>query len=181
MLNDDRSVWTDPDTGVEYELDHFLAFRTTYEIKFSDGTRDVEALVSFSNHCHTRSMEDGDDERYIVDRQRRRDGIEDIRIFCHRRWGFSVDLRDKIRDLLYKQCFMGGSQEILYRQEEVQRPGEHAGWYICMRLDYKEYDDPPFQIWVRSVHWRPNRPYGIRGGPKKFCILLKQYLERKNP
>lgn len=179
MLNDDRSVWTDPDTGVDYELDHFLSYRTPYEIRFNGEETEVEALVSFSNHCFTRTMKDGDDERYIVDRQTLKDGTEDIRIFCHRRWNFSLGLRDMISNLLYKQCFQGKSHDILYRQEHMPRPGDHAGWYICMRLDYKEYDDPPFQIWVRSVHWRPNRPNDIKGAPKKFFMLVKQYLERK--
>jgi len=179
MLDPERWTWTDPDTDAEYALDHFRSYRTAYEIKFSEETQEVGAWVHFSNHCYTRSMKEGDDQRYIVDRQRLRDGTEDVRVFCHDRWRFSRDLRAMIGDLLYKVCFSGSGRDILYRQEGSRFSGDHAGWYICMRLDYREEDDPPFQIWVRSVHWRPNRPHGIRGAPRKFCVLVKRYLERK--
>lgn len=179
MLNDDRSTWTDPDTEVNYDLDHFLSFTTAYEIRFPNETREVETLISFSNHCYTRSWREGDDERYIVDRQTLKNGNEDIRVFCSERWAFSVNLREIIEELLYKTCLMGGNQEILYRQEDAPRPGDHSGWYICMRLAYRPDEDIPFQIWVRSVHHRDNRPEDVRGGPTKFCILAKRYLEKR--
>jgi len=180
MLDTDRATWTDPETGEEYDLSHFLTFETAYEIKFRDGTEDeIQTLVRFSNHCYTRSMKEGDDERHIVDRQPRRGGIEDIRVFCPYRWEFSLKLRAILETLLFKQCLTGSNQEILYRQEDASPPGDQAGWYICMRLDYKEDRDPSLEISVRSVHWRPNRPEDTRGGPKRFCILLRQYLERR--
>lgn len=163
--------WVDPDTGIEYDLLHMESFETQFEVKLSksDPVTTVNAKIVFSNHCFSRTRTDDDADRHVIAVEKYEE-----RVFCANRWEFSKRLPDIIRELGYKGCLQGGSKEILYRQEDRSNPRDHDGWYICMRLDFKA----GLEIWIRSTHWRPNRPIDIRShGETRFCILLSGYLK----
>lgn len=172
--------WTDENTNIVYDLQHMKSFSTDFEIKFNKEIHEiVRADIIFSNHCWTRKRLPGDLDNQVVDRYSLRDGTVEERVFCVDRWEFSKSLPEIINALNYKLCLVGGSREILYRQESSS-VGSHAGWYICIRLDFKRNHATPLQLWVRSAHYRSNRPEDIRRhGGAKFCILLKDYLNSK--
>lgn len=180
MRDDGDYQWIDKNTGIVYDLQHMKSFFTNFEVKFNRENFDtVVAEVFFSNHCWTRKRLPEDLDNQVVDSRILKDGSIEERIFCVERWEFSKNLPNIINNLNYKVCLLGGKKEILYRQE-CSAVGSHAGWYICIRLDYKRHLANPLQIWVRSAHYRPNRPEDIRRhGGVKFCILLKDYLNSK--
>lgn len=181
MHDKENCKWIDQDTGKEYELQHMKSFTTQFEVILTKDKQKqtIKARVSFSNHCFSKKREEGDNQNQVIDSQRKRDGTFEERVFCPERWEFSKTLPVIIKDLTYKSCLEGGSKEIIYRQEG-QKPQDHAGWYICMRLDFKKDKDPPVEIWVRSAHWRSNRPVDIRShGVRRFCVFLSGYLKSK--
>lgn len=174
MYDKENWRWIDPDSQIEYDLRHMQSFDVEYEVKLSksDPLTKVNAKVSFSNHCFSRSKKPDDADRHVI-------SIEPFeeRVFCPERWAFSKGLPDIIRDLTYKGCLQGGKKEIIYRQEDRTCPGSHEGWYICLKLDYKK----GLEVWVRSAHWRPNRPIDIRSnGETRFCMLLSGYLKARH-
>lgn len=171
-------TWVNPKTGEEYELSHLKGFQTSFEVKLGENIENVDVRVEFANHCYTKKQEEGEKEP-IVCIEKRRDGTKEERVFCPKRWEFSKLLPDIITGLNYKTCLQGNSHEIVYRQEKSNNLGGHDGWYICMKLDYKSNRTPSLELWVRSAHFRPNRPNDVRGGLTKFCILLSKYLKSK--
>lgn len=174
--------WVDPKTKSTYDLRHMQGFITPFEVKLSKSApiTSINAKISFSNHCFSRTRTDDNENNQVISQETKRDGTIEERVFCTSRWEFSKKLPSIIKDLAYKNCLEGGSREILYRQEDHSNPGQHDGWYICMRLDYKRNRNPQLEIWVRSAHWRPNRPVDIRShGGKRFCMLLSEYLKSK--
>jgi hypothetical protein len=165
--------WIDPDSEMEYDLRHMESFTTPFEVKLYKGDPGsfVNARIIFSNHCYSRTRRDSDADRHVISIEQYEE-----RVFCVDRWRFSQKLPAIIKDLTYKACLQGGSKEILYRQEDRSAPGQHDGWYICMRFAFKS----GLEIWVRSAHKRANRPNDIRGrGEKRFCMLLSEYLKGK--
>jgi hypothetical protein len=180
MRDQENWTWTDPETGKVYSLDHLGDYLTNFEILVGDKLYQLETRVSFSNHCYTRSMsEDDDDQRQIVDVQHKRGGTVDRRVFCEKRWEFSLRLKDIISDIHDKMCFQGNRGSLIYRQEDKPSQQSHEGWYLCLDLEYTPGKKPELTIWVRSVHHRRNRPHNIRSKPNRFKILAKRFLESK--
>lgn len=179
MLDQENWTWTDPESEEVYSLGHLEDYLTNFEILVGDELRQLETRVVFSNHCYTRSMSDDDDPRQIVDEQHKRDGTVDTRVFCEKRWEFSLRLQDIISEIDDKLCFQGNRGSLIYRQEDKPNLQSHEGWYLCLDLEYKPGSDPELTIWVRSVHYRTNRPANIRPKPNKFKILAKRFLESK--
>jgi len=179
-FNNDKTTWTDPDTNTAYALSAFSSFVTTYEIKPDKEAEpfSVPVRVIFSNHCYSRERKD-EPANQIIDTQHRRDGTIEERVFCKLRWDFCQALPMIIENLGLQKC-LAGDREIIYRQEQKSGVVAHDGWYICMRLDYRKKKDPAFELWVRSVHWRQNRPVDIRNhGGQKFRQLLSQFAKKK--
>ena len=180
-FNQDKTTWTDPDTGTAYKLTVFKSFVTTYEIKPDKGSDpfSVSVRVEFSNHCYSRERK-GEPANQVIDTQHRRDDTTEQRVFCPDRWRFCQGLPGIIENLGLQKCLEGGGRDIIYRQEQRSQVAAHDGWYICMRLDYRENRNPAFELWVRSVHWRRNRPVDIRNhGGQKFRQLLSQFAKKK--
>lgn len=181
MYDRENFQWIDPSTSEIYRLDHMESFVTPFEVKLSKELpkESVDVRVYFSNHCFSRTKTDEDQNDTILDTVRKRNGVMEHRVFCPQRWEFSKRLPGIIKDLDYKLCLEGGNKEILYRQED-NKPGSHAGWYICMKLDFKKDNPTQLELWIRSAHWRPNRPAGIRRhGGTRFNMLLSNYLKSK--
>lgn len=179
-FNNDKTTWTDPDTKTPYSLSVFRSFETTYEIKPDKNgeTFSVRVRVNFSNHCYSRERKD-ESANQIIDRQHRKDGTIEERVFCQSRWDFCQNLPEIIENLGLQRCFEG-DRDIIYRQERRSQVGAHDGWYICMRLEYRKKKNPAFELWVRSVHQRSNRPVNIRNhGGQKFRQLLSKFAKKK--
>lgn len=160
-------------TGKIYSVEHLRPFPVTYSIKIKDEHKDISLQVLFSNHCYTRSRKKADLDEDVLFSEPRRNSVDE-RVFCEERWRFSQELPAIIRALHNKLCFSGKSKELFYRQEKPTRPGEHAGWYICAKLGYSQKHQN-HTLSIRSVHWRTNRPIDIRGGSKRFYVLLAKY------
>ena len=179
-FNNEKTTWMDPDPNTAYALSAFNSFVTTYEIKpDKEGEPfSVPVRVIFSNHCYSRERKE-EQANQIIDTQHRRDGTTEERVFCQKRWKFCQDLPMIIENLGLQKCF-SGDRDIIYRQEQKSGVAAQDGWYICMRLDYREKKGPAFELWVRSVHWRRNRPVDIRNhGGQKFRQLLSQFAKKK--
>ena len=181
MLDQENWTWTDPETEEVYSLDHLEDYLTDFEILVGDELWQLETRVVFSNHCYTRSMSEGDDPQLIVDKQPKKDGSIDTRVFCEKRWEFSLRLKEIIGEIHNKLCFQGNRGSVIYRQEDKPGLQSHEGWYICLDLEYTPGDDPELTMWVRSVHYRRNRPDNIRPKPNRFKILAKRFLESRIP
>lgn len=180
-FNNEKTVWVDPDTGTAYDLEAFKSFVTTYEIKPNKQAEpfSVSVRIRFSNHAYSRTRKD-EEANQVIDTQQRRDGTTEQRVFCQDRWAFCQGLTGVIENLGLHKCLEGGGQDIIYRQEQASQIAAHDGWYICMRLDYRENRKPAFELWIRSVHWRRNRPVDIRNhGGQKFRHLLSQFAKKK--
>jgi hypothetical protein len=180
-FNNDKTIWIDPDTGTAYDLAAFKSFVTAYEIKPDKQAEafSVSVRVGFSNHTYSRARKD-EEANQIIDTQHRKDGTTEQRVFCQDRWAFCQDIQSIIENLGLQRCLEGNSKNIIYRQEQASQVAAHDGWYICMRLDYRENRKPAFELWIRSVHWRGNRPVDIRShGGQKFRNLLSQFAKKK--
>lgn len=77
MFDGERTIWIDPFSGGEYPLDHLDSFITSFEIKFSpeESVTPVYARVNFSYHCYTRTKTEEDDDKYIVGKDKKREGM----------------------------------------------------------------------------------------------------------
>jgi len=178
--------WTDPATGKEYCLKHLRNTVNTYQVMLDKGKPliDVPVQVYYSNHCYSRGREPGDPDDWVLPGARKlRDGRLDERVFCPDRWDFSLALPAIICNLADKGCYQGDHQEILYRLEGANPRDREQGWYICIRLSFRENNTPNVALNVRSVHWRPNKPFDIgRGhGTQRFYALLAKLLKRHGP
>ncbi|MEW8009252.1 MAG: hypothetical protein G8D88_17665 [gamma proteobacterium symbiont of Ctena orbiculata] len=169
----DKTV-TDTATGESYSLEHLKPFQVTYSIKVNGEPKDVTLHVHFSKHCYTRSRKEGDPDNAVLYREEKRRGDIDERVFCKARWEFSKSLPTVIRELHSKSCYPGGSKEMFYRHEGAPMSNPHHGWYICTRLGVNQ-KHKNLTMSVRSAHWRTNKPFGIRGGTKRFYALLAQF------
>jgi len=179
MYDQKNWKWTNPDTQEEYDLKHMQGFMHEFEVMLAkDGDKTiVKARVNFSNHCFSATAKEGDDPRWVISKEKKKGDICEERVFCPIRWEFSKRLPGILQELAYKNCLEGGSGEILYRQEDASSQGQHDGWYICIRMSYRKGQ---LELWVRSAHWRPNRPADIRShGARRFCVLLSNYLKSK--
>lgn len=172
-----RSI-RDPVSGAVYSLAHLVPFPITFLLRVGDGSVEVEMFVRFSRHCYTRSRKDGDPGEAVVFREKKRHGQVDERVFCKTRWEFSKSLPDIIRGLHDKQCFPGNSKELIYRQEGAPYPGDHGGWYVCLRLGVDNRREN-FTLSVRSAHLRSNRPLEIRGPGRRFYALLARFYDQE--
>lgn len=174
------NCWVVPNTGEMYQLDHLKPCNIKFQIKLGEKIELVDARVIFSNHCYTKKREKDNNDLIDIE-EKKKDGTTEQRVFCIKRWNFSKGLPEIIKNLNYKVCLQGGNKEIIYRLE-TSKPGQHyEGWYICIKLDYKPSKETKLELWVRSVHYRTNRPNDIRGSATKFCILLTNYLKSKKP
>lgn len=164
-------------TGNAYSLEHLAPFAVTYQILVEGEPVDVTLHVHFPNHCYTRSRHDSDpDEAVLIPEPD--DRSDEERVFCINRWNFSQKLPDIIKNLHSKGCFPGGSKEIFYRQEDPPRAGHVAGWYLVFRLGVSN-THKNLTMSVRSVHYRYNKPYDIRGGSRRFYIILQQFYQQE--
>lgn len=175
------SHWVDPETDLRYPLDAFDHFTTQFAIKRApDRDPDlVDVFVRVSNHCYTRKRAE-EPPNQIVDRQLHRSGEVEERVFCVDRWQFGQCLPTLIEELAQKRCLQGDSLEVFYRHEKPPAPHDLSGWYVCLRLNYRRNQAIPVELNVRSIHWRPNRPQGVRRQPPiRFDKLLARFLNAK--
>ncbi|KAA8976137.1 hypothetical protein [Halospina sp. K52047b] len=173
--------WDDPVTGLRYSLEAFDHFETCFWIKRDKASepQPVDVFVRVSNHCYTRKRKDEPSEA-IMDTQRHRSGTVEERVFCPDRWQFGQGLPTIINSLADKRCWEGDALEVFYRHEGAPAPQSPEGWYLCFRLDYRRNKSIPVQLTIRSIHWRPNQPQGVRRHPPiPFKKLLARFLNRK--
>lgn len=168
----------DPVTGKTYSLKHLRPFSVVFQVKTKEGLKDIEFFVLFSSHCYTRSRKNGDSDKSVIFREKKRHGHVDERVFCKNRWEFSKSLPKIIQTLHDKHCLPGGGKELLYRQEKKSQPGSYDGWYICIRLGVSHHYRN-LTLSVRSAHWRPNRPFDIRGPSRRFYALLARFYQEE--
>jgi len=173
-------VYKDPKTAKEYSLEHLIPFEAAYPIRTSDGEVIVSLQVHFTCHCYTRSKETYDPiDINVIKVERKRNGTIDERVFCRERWAFSKRLPGIIEGFHSTLCLPGSSKALFYRPEDKPHPGSHEGWYICAKLGHRPMDKT-LTLSIRSVHHRINQPDGVRGGSKRFYVLLSQfYREQK--
>jgi hypothetical protein len=170
------NTWVNRDTGEEYELSHLKGFQTSFKVKLDgNNIENVDVRVEFSNHCYTEEQKEGGKEEVVCTEMTKYGLVE--RVFCPKRWEFSKRLPDIIRGLNYNPCLQGDSHKIVYRHEKSNNRRGNDGWYICIKLDYKSNRTPSPELWVRSTHFRYNRPIDSRGGLTWFCVLLAKYLK----
>jgi len=165
-------------TGETYSLDHLKSFPVTYGIKVDGNPVDVTVYIHFSEHCYTRSRKDGDPDEAVLIREKKKNGDVDERVFAKSRWEFSKSLPDILKALHGQWCFMGNNKEMFYRQEGKILSNSHGGWYICARFGIS-HKHQNLTINIRSVHYRENRPHGIRREAKRFFVLLARYYSEK--
>lgn len=174
---EENKEWVDPESNQVYDLSHTEPAIFTYQVKLSKESEliDVPVKVYFSLHCYSREAKDGEPVHF---QEERRHGRIENRIFCLERWEFSKKLPGIISGLQSKGCLVGGSHEVLYRLEDANPRNKDSGWYICMRLSYRSSRKPEVELSIRSVHYRNNRPYDIRGGHQRFYVLLAKLLKK---
>lgn len=173
-----RKFVKDALTGEVHSIQHLSPRIINYSIKVDGKTENVPVRVDFSEHCYTRSRKEGDPEEAVILSEPRKDKTTDERVFCLDRWNFSLQLPTILEELRDRMCFVGNSSEVFYRQEDAPAPGDRAGWYICMRFDYRAKWNE-MRISVRSCHWRTNRPIEVRGPNKRFYMIFAAYYKKK--
>ncbi|WP_226668995.1 hypothetical protein [Microbulbifer aggregans] len=173
--------WICPDTGTEYDLSHMADMTLSFNVMLKKGEEPVSfpCRVEFHNHCYTRGRKEGDTDEQVFIAEKRRGGEIEERVFCPERWDYSLRLPEILRNIVFKDCLQGDRKEILFRQEDRPDASSLKGWYLCMRFDYRKDLDPKLILRINSCHWRPNRPDGVRGGPKRFLMLLAQFLRKR--
>ncbi len=173
-------MYIDPETQESFDLSHLNSFQTQFEVLINKEKLMIDTKIIFSNHCYTKKQETIGNQT-IIFKEKRKGGAVENRVFCRQRWEFSKLLPEIIKELGYKICLQGNDHSLFYRHEKKgdSLMSLYEGWYICMKWDYKVNCNPSLEIWVRSVHFRTNRPHDVRGSPTKFCILLSRYLKSK--
>lgn len=168
--------WTCPTTGTVYCLNHLAPVVCQFSVKMKDDAPpvNVPVRVFFSSHCYSKAAKGNDPIHFT---ENRRNGVEE-RTFCTSRWEFSKRLPSIVKGIEIKRCLRGSEKSVLYRLEDSTLKNRNEGWYICMRLSFKEGKDIPVELSIRSVHYRTNPPHGVRREPPKpFRILLRKFLE----
>jgi hypothetical protein len=166
-------------TGKSYDLAHLAPSVVPFHLLIEGEQVTVDLHVFYSNHCYTRSRVEGDPDDAVLFRELNKDGEWDERVFCPKRYAFSLQLPQVVAQLNQSMCYRGGQSQIFYRFKS----GPNAktpmhGWYICGRLD-ANVKHQQLRMNIRSVHYRTNEPNDVRDKRRFFQILLPFYLAQK--
>lgn len=164
-------------SGNKYSIAHLKPLNVIFDIRCAGEPISVDLYVIFSNHCYTGSRKDHHTDEDVLFREKRQYGVDE-RVFDLERWEFSKRLPGIIKDLHSRLCLQGGSRELFYRQEERPSPSSYEGWYLCIRLS-ADNTNRRLVLSVRSAHYRRNRPFDVRGAPKRFYAVLAQFYRQE--
>ncbi|MEJ1343594.1 MAG: hypothetical protein RPU35_16990 [Candidatus Sedimenticola sp. (ex Thyasira tokunagai)] len=164
-------------TKKNYDLEHLHRLHTSFTIRLEEVDIKVPMVAMFSNHCYTASRKEGQPNEAVLYEEQRHNGEIDERVFCLPRWKSSRHLPQTINELHNKRCLLGNGA-VFYRQEGVPSRNNHAGWYICACLGVSN-SHKNLTLNVRSLHWRENRPSGLRGHPRPFFAILTDYYRKQ--
>jgi hypothetical protein len=166
-------------TGEDHDIAHLRPEIMSFHLMVDGRGLEVPLHVYYSNHCFTRSRVEGDPDAAVLFRETSRQGRVDERVFCPKRYRFSLGLPDLVSSLGQAMCFRGGSGEIFYRvrTDPTARQRTH-GWYVCGRLDASA-KHRELRLNIRSVHYRTNEPSDVRGQARFFQILQPFYEAQK--
>lgn len=167
-------------TGMSYDIAHLATTVVPFYLVVDDQQVIVNMHVFYANHCYTRSRKQGEPEDAVLFRERRQDGTLDERVFCPKRYQFSLQLPQIVSDLSQAMCYRGSDSQLFYRlkSDPKARKGIY-GWYVCGRLA-PNATHQQLRLNIRSVHYRTNEPDGIRGMCRFFQILTPFYQAQKN-
>lgn len=158
----------------ERTIDHLVDSFLPVEVRIDGESYAVTVRVYYSNHCWTRTRKD-EPEDAILFYEHHSDWVDE-RVFCATRWEFSLQLPEIVASLSHSLCLPGRSKEIFYRVKADKTKGDHAGWYMCARLDAIQSKEE-ITLSIRSVHYRTNRPEDTRGGPQRFWALFWDFYK----
>jgi hypothetical protein len=166
-------------TRVEYDVSHLRSHPVTYVVKIDGHDVDVPLQVYYSCHCFTRSKTTGDDDSAVLFKESHKNGRIDQRVFCEKRYAFSLSLPGIVTTLGQSMCYRGGKGELFYKAipDAKARIRTH-GWYVCGRLD-ANVTHQELRLNIRSAHYRTNEPNDVRGQTRFYQILQPFYLAQK--
>lgn len=166
-------------TGRSYDIAHLRTTVISFCLLLDKKQVSVDLRVYYANHCYTRSRVARDSDEAVLFRERKRDGTCDERVFCAKRYEFSLQLPRLMADLGHALCFRGNDNQLFYRLKSDPKARNNIhGWYICGRLDTSARHQQ-LRLNIRSVHYRTNQPAGVRGICRFFQILTPFYLAQK--
>lgn len=167
-------------TGKSYDIAHLATTVVPFYLLVDGQQVTVDLHVFYANHCYTRSRKEGDPEEAVLFRERKRDGSIDERVFCPKRYQFSLQLPQLVADLSQALCYRGSDRQLFYRLKSDPKARKRIyGWYVCGRLDASA-GHQQLRLNIRSVHYRTNEPDGVRGTCRFFQILTPFYLAQKD-
>jgi len=166
-------------TGKSYDIAHLASTVIPFYLLIAGQQVAVDLHVFYSNHCFTRSRIEGDSDKAVLFREPNKDGSVDERVFCPKRYAFSLQLPQIVASLNQAMCYRGGQSQIFYRLKSDPKAKQRLhGWYICGRLD-ANVKHQQLRMNIRSLHHRTNEPNDVRGQCRFFHILLPFYLAQK--
>lgn len=154
---------------------HLLPHNASYKIIFPGGhCVELACAIRYSTHCYTRGRLESDGPEVITVI----DALGKERVLCADRLRFSQRLPTLIQGLETKKVWRAQSRDTSFYRIEPDA-GRDSGWTICFDLGVND-SQQCIDLFVRSSHYRTNRP-DASGGPQQFFRMLRELYLRHQP
>ncbi len=181
QLYKDKS-YTDPESGIVYDLSHLSDMTTSLQYEFKDNKDKVKGKIDvkvvFDNHCYTREINDGEEVETLVTEEFC--GKVQNRCFDLERYEFSKKLPFIIKSLSFKTCMESKVSGKSIRLEEPERNSPHKGVYIFLKARAYE-NSKTLTLYVETAHKRNSTPSDVRvkNVPRRYMQILGDLVKNK--
>lgn len=173
--------YTDPISGVVYDLSHLSNMTTPlqYEFKDDEGKKHkgkIDVNVVFDNHCYTREINSGESVEILVSEEFA--GKTQIRCFDLERYEFSKKLPWIIKNLSFKTCMESKISGKSIRLEDPEKTHPYKGVYIFLKARAYE-DSKTLTLYVETSHKRNSTPRDVKSTPRRYMQILGDLVKNK--
>lgn len=160
--------------GNVYDISHLKTVVMPITIPRSERFHEIDTVIviSYSSHCISRALKDGDGIFTGVDRDVLYDGRGIARIVCDMRYSMSKNLPTIMLEMMHKKCYQTGYRNFTII-ECVDSAGTMSDYHVYFRVKKKNNALSLFvesaYIPVSPLKQRPSRPM------RMAVLLAKTY------